>query len=433
MFSFIPAMRLKHQLLLLFGSTLLGLLLLMALFVQGLRDLISDQHALWQQLGQFGTGLAMLVLLASVLASLISRSLLRQLGAEPQEVTRIARRIGQGDLSEAIPASAADDSSLLFAMRIMRDSIARTICQVRVDVNTISSASTDISAGHQDLAARSAAQADALAQTAAALEQLTAAVKQNAGHADQANQLVLSSSEVAQKGGELVAQVVQTMGSIHESSKKIVDIISVIDGIAFQTNILALNAAVEAARAGEQGRGFAVVASEVRSLAQRSATAAREINALINDSVEKVAAGSALVNRSGSTMQDIVASIGRVTGIMADITGASHEQLQGIGQISQAVNEIDGITRQNMALVAEAARATDALHAQAEHQSNLVATFKLDVEPRTILPPLARATLVTPAAAPAEPLASTAGKVTQIKLAARARKRKQALEDWEEF
>jgi methyl-accepting chemotaxis protein/methyl-accepting chemotaxis protein-1 (serine sensor receptor) len=260
----------------------------------------------------------------------------------------------------------------------MKSSLAGIVAEVRTSTDTISTASTQIAAGNQDLSERTCGQASSLEQTAASMEELTSTVRQNADNARQANALAVSASAVAVRGGDVVAQVVDTMGSINESSRKIVDIIGVIDGIAFQTNILALNAAVEAARAGEQGRGFAVVASEVRNLAQRSASAAKEIKQLIGDSVVKVDSGARLVDEAGATMKEIVTSIQRVTDIMGEITQASVEQTAGLDQIHSAITEMDSITQQNVALVEEATAAAAALHEQADGLSKVVGVFTLD-------------------------------------------------------
>ncbi len=267
---------------------------------------------------------------------------------------------------------------LMAALKEMHDSLVAIVAQVRSGTNTIALASAEISAGNADLSARTEQQASALEETASSMEQLMATVQQNAEHARQADKMARSASEVAVKGGAVVAQVVHTMGAINTSAKRIVDIIGVIDGIAFQTNILALNAAVEAARAGEQGRGFAVVAGEVRSLAHRSAAAAKEIKTLIEDSVQQVGAGSVLVDQAGATMQDIVASVQRMTDIMDDITAASDEQTSGIVQINQAVAQMDSVTQQNAALVEEAAAAAEALQEQAASLAGVVDVFKLD-------------------------------------------------------
>jgi methyl-accepting chemotaxis protein len=327
-----------------------------------------------------GFSLCALVLAAMLLAIgwAISRGLRRQLGGEPAEAAGITQRIAEGDLSVPIELEKGDSASLLHAIKGMRDSLARVVGEVRAGTDTIATASGQIAAGNHDLSSRTEEQASSLQQTAASMEELTSTVKQNADNARQANQLALSASEVAVKGGDVVSQVVDTMGSINASSKKIVDIIGVIDGIAFQTNILALNAAVEAARAGEQGRGFAVVASEVRSLAQRSAAAAKEIKTLIDDSVHKVDAGSALVGEAGRTMEEIVASVKRVTDIIGEITAASHEQTQGIEQVSQAITQMDQVTQQNAALVEEASAAAQSMQEQAGNLVDAVRVFKLD-------------------------------------------------------
>jgi methyl-accepting chemotaxis protein len=260
----------------------------------------------------------------------------------------------------------------------MNDSLGRIVGEVRSGTDTIATASSQIAAGNLDLSSRTEQQASSLEETASSMEALTSTVKQNADNARQANQLAGSASEIALKGGVVVAQVVATMDSINASSKKIVDIIGVIDGIAFQTNILALNAAVEAARAGEQGRGFAVVASEVRNLAQRSAAAAKEIKGLIGDSVEKVDAGAKLVDQAGTTMGEIVESVKRVTDIMGEITAASQEQTSGIEQINQAISQMDQVTQQNASLVEEAAAAAESLQDQAGNLARVVSVFKLD-------------------------------------------------------
>ncbi|MFM9434977.1 methyl-accepting chemotaxis protein [Janthinobacterium sp. CG_23.3] len=324
-------------------------------------------------------GFGLLALLTSVLAALwVSRSLLRQLGGEPDYAAEIAGRIAGGDLAVQISTARGDQSSLLFAMRAMRDSLAHIVGQVHGGTAAIATASRQIASGNMDLSARTEQQASSLEETASSMEQLTSTVKQNVDSARQANALALSASDVAVKGGAVVGQVVQTMGSINASAKKIVDIIGVIDGIAFQTNILALNAAVEAARAGEQGRGFAVVASEVRNLAQRSAAAAKEIKTLISDSVEKVEVGNRLVEQAGATMDEVVSSVRRVTDIMGEIMAASQEQVAGIEQINQAITQMDGVTQQNAALVEQAAAAAESLQDQAGALAQLVSVFQLD-------------------------------------------------------
>jgi methyl-accepting chemotaxis protein len=272
-----------------------------------------------------------------------------------------------------------DEASLLLqSLKDMNSSLQNIVGEVRQGTGTIATASAQIAAGSLDLPARTESQASALEKTTSSMEELTSTVKQNGDNARQANQLAVSASDVAVKGGEVVSQVVETMGSIYDSSNKIADIIGVIDGIAFPTNILALNAAVEAARAGEQGRGFAVVATEVRSLAQRSANAAKEIKALISDSVEKVHAGSKLVEQAGATMDEIVTSVKRVTDIMGEITSASQEQEDGILQINRAITEMDTVTQQIAALMEEAAAAASSLQEQAVNLAQVVGVFKLD-------------------------------------------------------
>jgi methyl-accepting chemotaxis protein len=317
-------------------------------------------------------------LLSVVIAGLIKRVLLKQLGGEPVYAAEIACRIAKGDLSLNVRLQPGDDSSLLFAIKSMRDSLAGIVGQVRSGTEAIGNASSEIAQGNEDLSVRTEQQARSLERVTTAMEELTATVKQNAANAQQANQLTLSASQVSEQGGEVMRKVTDTMLSITDSSKKIVEIISVIDGIAFQTNILALNAAVEAARAGEQGRGFAVVATEVRNLAQRAATAAKEIKALIDDSVVKVGSGSDLVQKAGITMHEVVASVHRVTEIMADISHASQEQSHGIQEVGQAIGQMDGVTQQNTALVEEASAAAHELNEQAAHLNSVVGIFKLD-------------------------------------------------------
>ena len=320
------------------------------------------------------------LILGFAAGGLITRGLIRQLGGEPDEVKKIANAIAAGDLTQQIDINSRDQSSVLFCMREMSNSLASIVTEVRGGTDTIATASRQIAAGNLDLSSRTENQASSLEETASSMEELTSTVKQNADNARQANQLANSASGVAIKGGKVVAQVVETMGSINASAKKIVDIISVIEGIAFQTNILALNAAVEAARAGEQGRGFAVVASEVRSLAQRSASAAKEIKTLIDDSVEQVDIGAKLVDQAGLTMKEIVESVQRVNDIMSEITTASNEQTAGIDQINIAISEMDNVTQQNAALVEEAAAAASQLEDQASDLSQVVSVFRLHGE-----------------------------------------------------
>ena len=308
------------------------------------------------------------------LAYWITHSITRPL----HEAVKIAQTVAAGDLTSVIDAKYKDETGqLLQALKNMNSSLIRIVGEVRHSTEAIAIASTQIASGNMDLSSRTEEQASSLEETASSMEELTGTVRQNADNARQANQLALTASSVATKGGDVVSQVVDTMGSINDSAKKIADIIGVIDGIAFQTNILALNAAVEAARAGEQGRGFAVVAAEVRNLAQRSAAAAKEIKNLIGDSVQKVDAGSRLVDDAGSTMQEVVASVRRVTDIMGEITAASQEQTTGIEQINQAVIQMDSVTQQNAALVEQAAAAAASLQHQAGSLAQVVGVFKL--------------------------------------------------------
>jgi len=320
---------------------------------------------------------AMATLIAAALGWLITSRLTTALGAEPAQLSDTAQRVARGDLSPAKGADAAPAGSVLASMGAMQRQLVDLIGQVRTSADSIATASAQIAQGNNDLSSRTEEQASALEQTAASMEELGATVKQNADNARQANQLSQGASEVAVKGGQVVAQVVGTMKDINDSSKKIVDIISVIDGIAFQTNILALNAAVEAARAGEQGRGFAVVASEVRSLAGRSAEAAKEIKSLISTSVERVEQGTTLVDQAGATMTEIVTAIKRVTDIMGEISAASTEQSAGVSQVGEAVTQMDKATQQNAALVEESAAAAESLKTQAEAMVQAVAVFTL--------------------------------------------------------
>lgn len=331
------------------------------------------QKTLMIMLGAGGAAL----LLTLVVGYMIMRTVFRRLGGEPDYAASVARSIAAGDLTTDVVLKAGDKDSLLFAMKGMQESLASIIGDVKGAADAINTGSKEIASGNADLSQRTEEQASSLEETASSMEELTSTVKQNAENSKQANQLAIGASDVAVKGGQVVSQVVETMGSINAASKKISDIIGVIDGIAFQTNILALNAAVEAARAGEQGRGFAVVASEVRTLAQRSAAAAKEIKELIGDSVEKVGNGSKLVDQAGQTMEEVVGAIKRVTDIMAEITAASQEQSAGIEQVNQAVTQMDEVTQQNAALVEEAAAAAESMQEQAEALARLAATFKL--------------------------------------------------------
>ena len=366
----------------------------------------------------------------AVMGLAITRKLVKSLN----EAVEAAQAVADGDLRRHIVAESNDEiGKLLQALRDMNASLVRIVGQVRSGTDAILTASNEIASGNMDLSSRTESQASSLEETASSMEELTSTVRQNSDNASQANQLAQTASEVAVRGGSVVSEVVATMSSIDESSRKIVDIISVIDGIAFQTNILALNAAVEAARAGEQGRGFAVVAAEVRNLAQRSAAAAKEIKTLIGDSVEKVNAGSKLVDQAGATMQEVVQAIRQVTDIVAEISAASREQSQGIDQVNQAVMEMDNVTQQNAALVEEAAAAAGAMHDQAAQLTELVGVFKLDASAVAARPAAPR----TPALAPKPAAKSTALAVRKEPRAVSAPKPRQAApqsgDDWEEF
>ena len=331
-------------------------------------------------------GAALSVALAIGLALLVTRSIVRQLGGEPAEATQLATAIAAGDLTRSVAVKADDYASLMSRLAVMQQSLQKVVSGVRENSESVATASAQIAQGNQDLSQRTEEQASALQQTAATMEQLSTTVRHNADSAaQQANQLAQGATTIAATGGEVVGQVVATMQGISDSSRKIGDIIGVIDGIAFQTNILALNAAVEAARAGEQGRGFAVVASEVRSLAQRSAQAAKEIKVLIGHSVEQVEQGTVLVDRAGKTMGEIVGSIRRVSDIVAKITSASVEQSSGISQVGDAVGQMDQVTQQNAALVEESAAVAESPKGQAQQLVQAVAVFKLPNEAQAVI------------------------------------------------
>ena len=338
----------------------------------------TDAHAIYRQSLRWIGVLSVLSVLACIaVAAVITRGLLRQLGGEPAYAAAIAGRIAQGELAIDIVTRSGDRSSLLFAIKTMRDNLAAIVGKVRQGTESIATASTEIASGNRDLSQRTEQQAGSLEEVASSMQELISTVRQNADSAHQANHLAREASTVSEQGGKAVAEVVHTMGLINASSNKIVDIIGVIDSIAFQTNILALNAAVEAARAGEQGRGFAVVATEVRNLAQRSAAAAREIKVLINDSVSQVGTGTLLVEQAGATMHEVVAGIGRVTDIMAEISHSTQQQGAGIEQVNRAIVDMDHVTQQNAALVEQAAAAAHELQRQAAQLEQEVGIFKL--------------------------------------------------------
>ena len=386
----------------------------------------------------FGIVLATLVIGGAAVAWL-ARSITAPLNA----AIGIAQTVADGDLCAVIEVRSSDEiGTLLLALKHMQDSLAEIVGKVRAGTDAIANASREIAQGNQDLSIRTEQQATSLGETASSMGELTGTVKQNGESANQASKLAASASQVAVRGGAAVAQVIDTMGSINASSKKIVDIIGVIDGIAFQTNILALNAAVEAARAGEQGRGFAVVASEVRNLAQRSAAAAKEIKALISDSVVQVETGSRLVGQAGSTMDDVVASVQRVTAIIGEIAVASGEQNVGIDQVNTAIAHMDGVTQQNAALVEQAAAAADAMQQQAVSLAQAVSVFKINGSYGGALQALAPAPRVPVSSGAARPASSATARIPARPAAgsgARAAVKQTvkqapvASDDWEEF
>jgi methyl-accepting chemotaxis protein len=412
-------------------------------YAAGLKDLLSLQR---KSIDDTGSAMdagyqshSRLVILLNVLmlalggcaALLITRSITRPL----KSAVDIAQTVASGDLTTEFGAHGRDEvGELMRALEAMNASLATVVSEVQQGTHAIANASTEIASGNLDLSARTEQQAGALEETASSMEELTATVRHNADNASQANQLAQAASTVAGRGGDIVGKVVETMGSIDASSRKIVDIIGVIDGIAFQTNILALNAAVEAARAGEQGRGFAVVASEVRNLAQRSAAAAKEIKGLIGDSVEQVNVGSELVQKAGATIKEVVDSVARVTDIMAEITEASREQSSGIDQVNEAVTQMDRSTQENAALVEEAAAAAASLQEQAARLAQVANRFRLGRgQPVNLAPAAPAARAVAPVRA-AKPAATRAVKLAQARTSTRKDPEvATANSDWEQF
>ncbi len=377
------------------------------------------------------------VVLGVLFAMLMGGAMIRQIARDLGNAVQITAAVAQGDLTARIEARGRDEiTQLLNGLESMRDNLARVVSGVRGNAEGVATASSEIASGNHDLSSRTEEQASALEETAASMEQLNATVKQNADNARQANQLAISASSVASQGGDVVAEVVGTMKGIDESSRRIADIIGVIDGIAFQTNILALNAAVEAARAGEQGRGFAVVAGEVRLLAGRSAEAAKEIKTLISDSVARVEQGSALADKAGTTMTEVVSAIRRVTDIMGEISAASSEQSTGVSQVGEAITQMDQVTQQNAALVEEMAAAASSLSHQSQELVEAVSVFKLAQQGRAVAAPrpAPRPALRPAVAAAAKPAANRAKPVAHAaKAPALAVATAAAGDEWESF
>ncbi|MFZ6645008.1 methyl-accepting chemotaxis protein [Undibacterium sp. TJN25] len=403
---------------------------LMLDWVKMQRDTIDASAKKIDEVASTATRLLLLLAVLSLVFGVVCAWLLTTGITRPlKNAVDAARRVAGGDLTGEISVESTDESGqLLQALKEMNGSLLSIVTEVRSGTDNIAISSSEIAAGNQDLSSRTEQQASSLEETASSMEELTSTVKNNADNARQANQLAASASSVAVRGGDVVAQVVGTMDSINDSSKKIVDIISVIDGIAFQTNILALNAAVEAARAGEQGRGFAVVATEVRNLAQRSASAAKEIKTLIGDSVEKVNIGTKLVAEAGTTMQEIVSSVQRVTDIITEITAASNEQSVGIAEVNTAIGQMDQVTQQNAALVEEAAAAAESMQNQAATLAQVVSVFKVN---QLAVPAsgVSRPAASRPAVARAPATNKTASRPAPKRLAAA----KPADDNWEEF
>jgi methyl-accepting chemotaxis protein len=372
----------------------------------------------------------LMVVFGALAAFLITRSITRPL----KSAVAVAQTVAGGDLSTTFSRHGRNEvGDLMRSLQTMNDELAKVVAEVQNGTQAIASASGEIASGNLDLSARTEQQAGSLEETASSMEELTSTVRQNADNAHQANQLAQAASDVAARGGSIVGQVVETMGSIDASSRKIVDIIGVIDGIAFQTNILALNAAVEAARAGEQGRGFAVVASEVRNLAQRSAGAAKEIKALIGDSVDQVNVGTRLVQQAGATMSEVVTSVARVTDIMAEITSASREQSVGIDQVNEAIAQMDQVTQQNAALVEEAAAAAASMQDQAGRLAQVASRFRLGEGPAPTAAVTAPAPKRTPPPTRAVTVAKRTARTAPPRPAPRKEPAKAAAGDWEEF
>ena len=397
----------------------------------------AQGEALSHRLNLVIVGLAIAAaLIATAIAVLLTRGLVRKLGAEPADLAAVAERIAQGDLSK-LDAPPAIAGSVMASMQTMHSALTRLVTEVRAGIDSVATASAQIAAGNQDLSSRTEQQASSLQETAASMEQMTAAVRTNADSARQADGLARGASEVAGRGGTAVSEVVSTMGEIQAASRRIEEIISVIDGIAFQTNILALNAAVEAARAGEQGRGFAVVAGEVRNLAQRSAQAAKEIKSLISDSVQKIDNGSARVQVAGQTIDDVVQQVNRVSRLIGEITASTAEQSSGITQVSEAVTQLDQVTQQNAALVEQGAAAAASLREQADKLARAIAVFRLSQDQATAA--IASARHSSKAVAPKPPVerqaprTATPAKPQTPAAPPAARARATAGEDWKEF